>query len=107
MQGAHSINVMQTATITAQDLEGQIRHWLSTPVGSYLGSSYGSPLRDKLQRPMSESMDDVIAKLKHDVPMLTMLGAGAVNILEYEGDSIDKTHLIIEVAGRAIEVNGG
>lgn len=82
-----------------------VRHWLNTPAGSYLGSSYGSNLKDMLQRPILESgMDEVIAKLKEDIPILSVLGSGAVNVLAYEGARIDSLELVIEVAGRAIPV---
>lgn len=83
-----------------------VRHWLNTPAGSYLGSSYGSNLKDMLQRPILDSgMDEVVAKLKEDIPILSVLGAGAVNVLAYEStDRIDGIELVIEVAGRVIPV---
>lgn len=82
-----------------------VRHWLNTPAGSYLGSSYGSNLKDMLQRPILESgMDEVVAKIKEDIPILSVLGAGAVNVLAYEGSRIDSLDLVIEVAGRVIPV---
>ena len=97
--------MQQHYEITPQDLERMVRHWLNTPAGAYLGSPYGSNIKNTLQRPMLDTgMDQVIQKLMKDVPLLTMLGPGAVNIYEYQGERIDTTQLFIELKGLAIEV---
>lgn len=95
------------STITGTDIEGMVQHWLHTPAGSYLGSDYGSNLKDLLQRPQSEvAANAVIDKLRRDVPLLGALPAGEVNLYSVAGGA-DKAYFVIEVAGRAIQLPGG
>lgn len=92
------------ATITGIDIQDMVRHWLNTPVGAYLGSSYGSNIKDLLQRPQADGMADaVIQKMRTDIPILQSLPAGSVNIYSMASGS-DRLDLMIEVAGWAIQV---
>lgn len=95
----------QAASISPQDIRRMVLHWLETPAGSYFGSGYGHNLKDPLQRPMMDlRMEEVIDKMKTDIPILGALGAGAINIYAYEGTSISDVDLVIEVAGMHIPV---
>jgi len=91
--------------ITAELLQDMIRHWLSTPPNGYLGSGYGSDPLSLLQIAMATNEGDVfLAKMRTDLPLLSALPAGAVN-LYFEDTGIDSKNLIIEVAGAAITVD--
>ncbi|MFM0060031.1 hypothetical protein PQR64_30810 [Paraburkholderia phytofirmans] len=95
----------QTVSFTPADIEAQIRHWLSTEVDGYLGSTYGSPLPELLQNPFGAGVADAfLAKLRADIPLLTLLPANAVD-LSYVDTAPDKRQIFISVAGRTIKVN--
>lgn len=75
---------MAEVKITQGDIEEMIQHWLHTPVGSYLGSDYGFDKCALLFQPLSLSgYDEMIAKLKRDVPILSMLDQEAINFYKY------------------------
>lgn len=94
------------ATITGTEIQKMVRHWLNTPAGSYLGSSYGSNIKELLQRPQADGMADaVIRKMRADIPILQSLPNGSINIYSVRV-SPDRLDLVIEVAGQAIEVPG-
>ena len=81
-----------------------VRHWLNTPVGSYLGSDYGNDAKSLLQRPLSEGVADAfLAKMRQDLPVLQALPAGALNVYAV-GTPPDRVDLFIEVAGAAIQI---
>lgn len=95
---------MPNGEITPQDLERMVSHWLGTPAGSYLGSSYGHNIKRTLQKPMSNTeADEVLAKMRADIPLLQLLPAGSV-FLYTKPDGVDRTGLYIEVAGRSLAV---
>lgn len=97
--------MQQLYSISPQDIERMVRHWLETPAGAYLGSPYGNPIKRTLQRPMMDTgIDEVIEKLKRDVPILSLLPPGTVNAYELQGSRFDTSQMVIEVAGQAIEV---
>lgn len=52
-------------------------------------------------------MEEVIEKMIFDIPILGALGAGAINILAYEGKGSTDADLVIEVAGMTIPVPKG
>lgn len=95
----------QTVSFTPADIEAQIQHWLSTEVDGYLGSTYGSPILELLQNPFGAGVADAfLAKLRADIPLLTMLPANAVD-LSYVDTAPDKRLIFISVLGRTIKVN--
>ncbi|MDQ7977160.1 hypothetical protein QYH69_07855 [Paraburkholderia sp. SARCC-3016] len=95
----------QTVSFSPADIEAQIQHWLSTEVDGYLGSTYGSPIRELLQNPFSAGLADAfLAKLRADVPLLTLLPANAVD-LNYVNTGPDKQQIFISVMGRSIRIN--
>lgn len=71
------------AEITQQDIDEMIRHWLHTPVGTFLGSDYGFDKHSLLFRPLTMSgYDEMIAKLKRDVPILSLMPQGTINFYQ-------------------------
>jgi hypothetical protein len=90
--------------ITAPDLQDMIRHWLSTPPNGYLGSGYGSPLKDMLQSPMKTGMaDGFLAKLRSDVPLAGALPASALNMFSVD-QGPDIRRIYIEASGQMVEL---
>lgn len=94
------------ATITGNEIQGMVRHWLNTPVGGYLGSDYGQDTKSLLQRPHSDgAADSFLEKMRDDVPVLQAMPAGALNLYGVPS-APDRLDLIVEVAGQAIEITG-
>jgi len=88
--------------ITADDLQGMTTHWLGCPPNGYLGSGYGSGVRDLLQTPLSgPDADRLIAKLRTDIPIMGQLSGDALAITA-EGSGADRLNLSVEVVGRAV-----
>lgn len=81
-----------------------VKHWLSCPVGTYVGSSYGNPVNDALQSSITSSAADLlVTKLKTDLPILNDLSDGSINIYEYSLVS-DRKQIILDIAGTEFEV---
>lgn len=96
------------AQIDIAEMAGMVRHWLRTPPNGYLGSSYGADLLELLQKPlMAGAGDALIAKMLLDIPLLSMLPSGSINVFmqNVEG-TIDERELIIQVADQYITVTG-
>jgi len=94
------------AAITSTDIQGAVRHWLNTPVSGYLGSDYGQDTKSLLQRPHADDTpNSFIGKMRADVPPLQSLPPGALNLYGVPAPP-DRMHLIVEVAGQAIEMEG-
>jgi hypothetical protein len=92
------------AAITPSDIHLMVRHWLNTPAGAYLGSGYGSNVKDLLQSPLSGQVaDSIIAKLVADIPVLSVLPDGAINIYGVPS-GLDTLDLVIEIAGQTISI---
>lgn len=89
---------------TGNDVQGMVRHWLNVPIGGYLGSDYGQDIKALLQLPQADGRADAfIQKMREDVPMLNAMPAGSVNIYAVQS-APDRTDLLIEVAGQAIQL---
>lgn len=81
-----------------------IAHWLSTKPNTYYGSTYGNPLEDMLQKPLSSPIADAfLAKMREDIPVLAALPSGTIN-LYIDDDGVDVRNIYIEVAGQALSV---
>ncbi|QFY43033.1 hypothetical protein F6R98_10735 [Candidatus Methylospira mobilis] len=92
------------STITGNDVQAMVGHWLKTPVGGYLGSSYGSNAKEMLQAPQASGVaDNFLRKLRADVPVLSALPGDAVNLYA-RATPPDRTDLFIDISGRAIQV---
>jgi hypothetical protein len=96
-----------TAQITPEDIAGMVRHWLETPPEGYLGSPYGADVKALLQRPQTDqvAINDFIAKMRNDLPVLGYLPAGSVNAW-IAPDGADRAVLYIDVAGTLIKAGG-
>lgn len=91
--------------VNGEEVQGMVGHWLSTPTNGYLGSSYGNDAPSLLQKPNAAGLGDAfLAKLTKDVPLLSALPGGAVNLyLERVGN--DSNRLVINVADSLIRVD--
>lgn len=95
---------MQTTPITSRDLSDMVRHWLACPVNGYLGSGYGSEVKSLLQTPMASGLaDDLIAKAREDVPLLSRAAPGAVNVYAYDKNFETKV-VAFEIGGQLIDI---
>lgn len=91
--------------IPANDIMDMIRHWLETPIGSILGTDYGSNADDLISRPNGLGVaDGFIKKLMQDVPILATLPRGSINIYKVD-DNTDKLKLILAVARNEFTIN--
>ena len=69
------------ATITGNEIQGMVGHWLKTPVNGYLGSDYGQDVKALLQQPQADGAPDAfLQKLRSDVTVLQALPAGSINL---------------------------
>ncbi len=82
-----------------------IAHWWKTKPNTYLGSTYGNPVEDLLQKPLSSPIADYfLAKLLEDIPVLAALPAGTVNLYA-TSEGVDIKNIHIEVAGQTLALN--
>lgn len=92
-------------TITGDDIQAMVRHWLETPVNGYLGSSYGSDVNSLLQRAQSDGRaDSFVRKLRSDVSVLEVLPSSDVTLFG-ANEGIDQWRLTIDVAGRSYDLS--
>lgn len=92
-------------TITGDDIQAMVRHWLETPVNGYLGSGYGADAKSLLQRAQSEGQaDSFVRKLKRDVSVLEVLPNSAVSLYGTP-EGVDRLRLTLDVAGRSYDLN--
>lgn len=95
---------MANNIIDGSEVQGMVSHQIRTPVNGYLGSGYGQSYKDLQQNPLSDGAADAeLQKLRFDVPALQILPENSVNIYSVQTPP-DRLDLLIEVAGRAIEV---
>lgn len=67
---------------TTSDIEKMIRHWLSTPPNGYFGSPYGADLNSLLLKKDSQEVaEKFLAKMKTDLPILSMLPSNTFELL--------------------------
>lgn len=92
------------ATITGNDIQGMVSHWLHTPANGFLGSDYGQDAKSLLQRPAADGAPDAyLNKLRVDVEVLQALPRNSVNLYGIHTPP-DRLDLVIEVAGQTISV---
>ena len=95
------------AQINGNDIHDMVGHWLKTPVCGYLGSDYGQDIKSLLQRPHSDgAAESFLGKLRDDVAALQSIPVNAVNLYAIPA-APDRLDLVIEVAGKAINVPAG
>lgn len=95
---------MSTSSINTQEIERMVRHWLNTPMHTYLGDDYGFDRSALLLKAFNQiDADAVIAKLKRDVPVLDLLPNGSVNLYSSR-DGLDKLNFVLQIANITIEI---
>ncbi len=93
------------STITAADVQAMVTHWLSCPPNGYLGSGYGSGVQDLLQTALhGGGADELIAKMREDIPVLGMLPPEAVSIM-LDPDGSECLRFTSQVADAAIPID--
>lgn len=91
-------------SIIAHEVHQMVEHWLLTPAGHYLGSSYGNPIKDVLQLTLNDGMaDSVLNKLREDIPIIRGMPSNQVNLYA-ENNGIDTVKIYIEIGGIVQEV---
>lgn len=90
--------------ISQADIDEMIRHWLHTPTGDYLGSDYGFDKHALLFQPLTTAKaDEMLAKLRRDVPILSMLDQNAVNFYAIPIPP-DKLAIFLQVGDSTFEI---
>ncbi len=96
---------MASDTISTAEIADMVRHWLATPVNGYLGHGYGNDVKSLLQLPLNTPLADAfLQKLMTDVPILTRMPAGTVNLYT-EPVGKDHLRLIISLAGTQVSID--
>ncbi len=92
------------------EINGMVAHWLSVEAGSYLRSDYGNGFKDLLQLPIAViglEADKQIKKMMVDIPLLSNLPEGSVNIYRVPTpESNDSATIAVEVMGNIIVAKG-
>jgi hypothetical protein len=93
--------------LTASEVQDMVRHWLSCPPCGYLGSGYGSQVKELLQSAQSSGKADaLIRKLREDVPILAAMPSDAVNLYAVTSGT-DRTDIVLDVAGAGLVLTQG
>lgn len=92
---------------TAQDLVDMTTHWLGTPVYGYLGSDYGSDLKEMLQKPITSGIaNKALQKLRDDIPIIGALPSSSVNMYAQQVGS-ERVNIAIDIAGAWVQMDSG
>lgn len=90
--------------IEISNIVNMIEHWLSTPPNGYFGQSYGADVRSMLLRELSaDNADNLLKKLRLDIPLLNRLGDNQLSVTTLEAD-FDKLYVYLNVGGFNIEL---
>ncbi|WP_428383702.1 spike base protein, RCAP_Rcc01079 family [Nevskia ramosa] len=88
--------------IDSAEIQGMVGHWLGTPEFGYLGSAYGSNLPIALFAPLAAGRADaILSKLRGDVPVLSLLPPGSVNLFS-EQVLPDRQRIFVTVGGELV-----
>ncbi len=94
---------MDSKLINYEFIAKQLAHWLNCPPNGYLGSDYGIDLKQYLHKPMNTfEADKIIAKMRVDIPVLSLLPENSINILIQDIDD-DGKRILIQVADRIFQ----
>lgn len=67
--------------IGPEKVQNMVSHWLGCPPNGYFGSLYGSDIRAMLQAPQRSGLgNDFVAKMRRDIPILTVIPDGQIDI---------------------------
>lgn len=81
-----------------------VAHWVATKPKTYLGSTYGAPTEDLLQKPLSQPLSDIyLAKMLKDLPVLAALPPGVVS-MSVSNDGLDRKNIFITIAGSSVSL---
>jgi hypothetical protein len=106
IQRAHVETARVGAEITAHDVYEMVEHWLGTPPNGYLGAGYGSDIKALLQTALNSGlMDDFIAKMLFDIPLLKSLPKGSISI-GYIDVPPDQKRLAIRILDETFFIDG-
>lgn len=92
-------------SVTAEDLQAMVTHWLGCPPNGYLGSGYGSGIQELLQTPLNGgAADRLTAKLREDIAIVGQLPQGALDV---QGEEVgpDQLKLYFQVAGALVPID--
>lgn len=86
--------------IESGQIVAMIEHWLSTPPNSYFGQTYGADIRSILLQELStDKADEMLAKIRRDIPLLNRLGEHELSIVsEQVGHDRLKIYLLVNNA---------
>lgn len=93
-------------SVTGEDIQNGVSHWVNTPVNAYFGCDYGQDLKALLQRAMNDAgygADEQIAKLRADVIALGIVPSESINLYAVQS-GVDKMQLVLEIAGQVFSV---
>jgi hypothetical protein len=92
----------EVTEITPQDVARMVQHWLSTPENGFLGLDYGCNARELLHLPMAAaSADDVLIKMRSDIPILASADPGSVDVYEVP-NGVDGRAVVFDVLGQVV-----
>lgn len=95
---------MADDTLNTDLLFRMIAHWVGTKPNSYLGSTYGSPTEDLLQKPLNSPIaDSYLAKMREDIPVIAALPPGTVNMYA-KNEGVDRKNIFIEIQGSSVNL---
>lgn len=90
--------------IDAAKIKAMVNHWLDTPPNGYFGQSYGADLRNMLLRELSsDNADNLLKKLRRDIPLLAQLDDSQLNI-STETRDFDKLYVYLFIGNIAIDL---
>lgn len=96
---------MADDTFNVDLLFRMIAHWAATRPNTYLGSTYGAPTEELLQKPLSSPIADAyLAKMREDLPVLDALPPGVVNI-HASSSGVDRKQIYIEINGSYVSLS--
>lgn len=91
-------------TIEAADIVGMVEHWMATPPNGYFGQGYGADVRSLLLKELSaDNADNLLKKLRTDIPLLNQLGESQLSITTSKRD-FDKLYVYLNVGYINIEL---
>lgn len=96
---------MADDTFNVDLLFRMIAHWVATKPGTYYGSSYGAPLEEMLQKPLSSPIADAfLAKMRQDIPAVEALPAGTINLYA-TNEGFERKNIFIEISGSYVSLS--
>lgn len=90
--------------IEINDIVNMIEHWLDTPPNGYFSQGYGADVRSLLLKELSaDNADNLLKKLRLDIPLLNRLSDSQLNVTTAEAD-FDKLFVYLNVGNLNIEL---